>query len=284
MKNYLVSPTRTLEENEMELRNRFLQQFPDYEYVLQNGEVFAQCIDHRWNDKFYNPNWFISNKGYLVSAARRELHLNKPSLKTGGLREGNTTRWTEYIQRTYPNWERDRKKGYYPLYYFYKNTYPKTHGLSDKVFSITMAHLVAIYFLPEADKAKVVDPLWELHHIMPFDWNRAPQFSNWAGNFQMLREEPNTNMREHPERRQHFALHSFAKETSPEAIADLMEKATAPGVPHLIFTEEHGLENWVLAGLRYMAQQDPEAPVLVAVKNEDGSQHSNSYHTVAGVK
>ena len=141
--------------------------------------------------------------------------------------------------------------------------------------------MIAIYFLSEEEKLKVVNPLWKILHIIPFDWNRAPQCSNWAENFQMVLEVPNTDMHEYSERRQHAALHTFAKETSPEGIADLMGRAAAAEVPHFVFTEEHGLENWLLAGLRYTAEQDPESAVLMAVKNDDGSQHSNTYHTVS---
>ena len=116
---YLINVDRELAEEEMMYRERFEELLSRQILPLQENEVFAQCIDTGGDYLYYNPKWFVSNYGYIISVAKGVFYRLKPSLKTGGWERHGETRWTNYIKRTYPKWEEDQDKGYEPQYYFY---------------------------------------------------------------------------------------------------------------------------------------------------------------------
>lgn len=123
------------------------------------------------NYRVYNPYYFVSNYGNIISVAEKEIKMLKPYLKTGP--KGSKTRWTDYIKENY-NWQVDFDKGYVPQYYYTFNYYAKKHF--GKNYKIPLHRLVAVYFLHNGNDALISDN--HVHHIIPFDWNKPHYVSN----------------------------------------------------------------------------------------------------------
>ena len=276
----LLPSGRELTEIEKKFRDKFLHLLGSGGYIPQEGEKIAQCLCHEGDEAFYNPYWFVSSKGYLMSAWCSKMKVLKPSLKTGGAKKKNPSmfRWTDYTKSCCKKWEEVIEKGYSPQYYFYSNSYPKSVGLVESRKRVPMAELIAFYHLPESERSKVFDQHYMLHHLRPFDWSRNPQYSNQADNFQMLLEKKNANKKRHPELRQHMAVHTWASDTKPEKIVRMVEQMSL--APQIVTTD---LERWFLAGIAYTLANQGNVPSFAAMKNEDGSPYLNSYGTMEDI-
>lgn len=280
MNEWLIKINRELNDDEKKYRERFIKLLTEMTLPLQAGEIFCQCLDTAGDYLYYNPMWFVSNYGYVISVARNTFYELKPSLKTGGWERHGETRWTEYIQMTYPQWRRDQERGWEPQYYFYGNSYPNKRGLNNSSLHPIAQKLVALYFLPEDERMKVLNPLYIVHHIQSFDWNRSSKYNNRANNLQVLLEQPQFNVNEYPEKRQHKFIHNSDRATSQVNVERLMKKIQESDVPHYVFLQPGGLERFVLSGLR----ANPDAAVSVSAKNEDGSTYMNAYYSGADLK
>lgn len=273
--NFLIDTKRELNDKEAFFRDKFVEIFSKSGWLLQDEERFAQCLETSEGCKYYNPEWFVSNYGYIISVARKGIIL-KQTLKTGGLRgTSEDDRWTDYVKSICATWEKDKAKGYRPQFYFYVNWYPKYHGLADTEKLVISHKVVALYHCPNGHL--VLDNRYDVHHKIPFNWDKAPQYSNRADNLQCLLEDDTATVTEHPERRQHKVVHNAdvgKKETN-----ELMEKAFSPEVTNVWF-QPGGIEKFVLAGLKI----NPTTAIGVSFKNEDGSTYKNVYYSGSDAK
>lgn len=246
-------------------------------FPLQENERFCQWLETGDDYRYYNPMWFSSNYGYTISVYRNNFKVLKTNLKVGGRKHGTETRWTDYVKHICKRWESDKDKRYDPQYYYYINSYPKSHGLTKKDKQVIVQKAIALYHL--TDGYLVLDDRYVVHHRCPFDWCRAAQYSNRASNLQCLLEDLTTIVSEQPEKRQHSFVHNVARETSPDKILTLMEKASDPDVPRFFFLPGELDEFFVKESRR-----NSDAAIGISMKNDDGSSYMNVYCMGADVK
>lgn len=278
MNDILLNTDRELNGEEKMYRDRFEEIFSIMPLPLQANEKFAQWLETGDEYRYYNPAFFSSNYGYTISVFNNSFKILKTNLKVGGWKQNKESRWTDYVKSIFPKWEQNMNKGYEPLYYYYINSYPKSRGLVKQQKQAIVHKAIALYHLPNG--YLVLDGRYDVHHKISFDWNQAAQHSNMASNLQCLLEDPEVNVKDNPERKQHTFIHNTARNTSQAKIDELKEKSLSPDVPHYVFVQPGGLEKFILSGLR----KNPDTAIGVSVKNEDGSTFMNAYYSGSDAK
>ena len=189
MNELLIESERNLNAEEQKYHDRFIEQMGILNYIPMPGEKFKQMLLTEGDHKVYNPYCFVSNYGnvFSVSETHKTIYRMKPLLITGcsnnnSKDNASSRRWTEHIKNNYEKWETDYNRGWIPQYYFTLNGYANKHF--DKWNKLLLHRLVAVYFLPNGERAITDD--YSVHHIKPFDWNKNPQFSNAWTNLQIL--------------------------------------------------------------------------------------------------
>lgn len=165
-------------EIERECFRRFQKIVNEGKLKFGKNEEIKQCLSRNRDGLYYNPYWFVSSAGYVVSVARKNPKILKPAIKFGGKKSKCTDKITDYVR----NYGQKIPDGQTPQYYFYKNTYGR-----GKAQNVPMHHLIVEYFVPGlfGDNVEV----WEGHHKVAMDWNKPPQENNNADNLQRLSEE-----------------------------------------------------------------------------------------------
>ena len=198
--NILLPPNRELTPNEEMYRDRFLDTMLNkLEYIPQENEVFCQMLSPVADFKAYNPRFFVSNYGTVLSTAREKIRQLKPSLNSGGKKVNNWDRlereWTPYLRETYPQFKREMKKGHTPQCVFITNHFPKDQELGTGG-KLPIHQLVALYFCKNGEQAFMRGN--DVHHKHPYDWSKPQQASNYADNLQVL-----------PHTRGHIRMHNI---------------------------------------------------------------------------
>lgn len=165
---------RNLKEEE-NYKKKLQKYWESYNYILQPNEEIVQCLSEEEDGRYYNPKWFVSSEGYLMSVASSTLKILKPSIKFGGKKSGCESKITDYVK----NYGQKISAGQTPQYYFYVNTY------GGKRKEVRMHRLIAHYFAEDFRDNKT--EVWEAHHIKAMDWNKSPQENNCAKNLQAVK-------------------------------------------------------------------------------------------------
>lgn len=150
-------------------------EFMENGYDKKENEKIVQCLSTENDGLYYNPAWFVSNEGYVLSVARKEPKILKPSIKFGGKKSNCENKITEFVK----GYGQRIPVGMTPQYYFYKNSYGKKPS---KV--VPMHKLIAHYFADDFREEN--EAYGDVHHKQAMDWNKTPQENNKAENLQVV--------------------------------------------------------------------------------------------------
>lgn len=169
--------------------------------MLREGEAYVQMIDDRGDYRYYNPGFFISNYGYIISVWSGEIRFIKPTLRPGGRKINNRERleklWPAYLRYVYRCWETQISKGVSPQHWYTNMDFAKRYGMNNKGHKMVWQRAVYLYFAEDGYKA--LDSHYEIHHRSYMDWSQPCQYSNHIGNLQAVLKK------------EHDRLHKIAK-------------------------------------------------------------------------
>lgn len=220
---------------------KFAEQMEQYNYVWQDGEEVVQCKPP------YPDYWFASNKGYVLTAHRKEIKVLKPNHRYTGAKnkDGN---------RNGQDW-----------YYEYHVSGEKHNR------HVTMHKLISDTFLTSefADDGEKL----EVHHKIKkntFKPDEA-QSCNSVDNLQLLPKSV------------HQRLTHYASKTSTELDQELLKKAEEAGCPILQMPQEQ-LQNVLLQALISTAQNGAPATFYSTTLTDNVAEIEAEAHPVKSIK
>lgn len=219
-------------------KKKFNQQMKTYNYIPQSGEQIIQCKAP------YPCYWFISNKGYLFSAYRKQIKILQPNHRKTGKKskKGN---------RAGQDW-----------YYEFRVSGEK-HNRHIQAHKLMSEHFLTNQFQSEAE---------ETHHKKKsntFQPNEQ-QFCNRADNLQLLPKNI------------HKEVTKIGGKTNEENDADMLKKMKKAKVEVQLTKEQ--LEQFVVAALQQCLAQGLEPTLIMTTLDDDITKIETEAYPVKSVE
>lgn len=214
-----------------EYQKKFEEQMERSEYSLEDGEVIVQCHAP------YPCYWFVSNKGKLYSAYRKELYLIEPYYRETGKKN------------------QDGKRAGSDWYYEYHLDGEKNNR------HVTMHKLIAEHFL-KCD-INYDDEDTEIHHIKgrkAFNKDQASE-CNSAENLQILPKSI------------HKKATYMGNHTQDQIDRDINEKVAKSGCPNIqLDLNSDQFMNWLITAMQESINRGV-APYVYIINDTEDSEH-----------
>lgn len=222
-------------------KEKFDELFSRINYIPQEGEKIVQCRHP------HPPYWFISNKGYIFSAYKRNLEIVKPIFDRTGIANKSG--------------ERNGKSWRYGTRYQKSATAPLNRW--------DMGKMIVEYF---EENEFLMDEETEVHHKKKrsnFSENEA-QKCNRIDNLQTLPKSI------------HKELTHYASKTQKELNQEVEKKVKKSGCPVYAFTEEQ-LEQILIQALKSCLSNGVEPIMYTTTVTDDISKIEAEAHPIKSV-
>lgn len=223
-------------------KEKFDELFSRINYIPQEGEKIVQCRHP------HPPYWFISNKGYIFSAYKRNLEIVKPIFDRTGIANKSG--------------ERNGKSWRYGTRYQKSATAPLNRW--------DMGKMIVEYF---EENEFLMDEETEVHHKKKrsnFSENEA-QKCNRIDNLQTLPKSI------------HKELTKYASKTSKEIDEDMEKKIQKSGCPVYQFTQEQ-LQAIFINALQSCLKQGVQPVIYTTTITDDVSEIEAEAHPIKRVE
>lgn len=224
-----------------EYAEKFKEQMNILNYIPQEGEKIVQCRHP------HPPYWFISNKGYIFSAYKRNLKIVKPIFDRTGIANKSG--------------ERNGKSWRYGTRYQKSATAPLNRW--------DMGKMIVEYF---GENEFLMDEETEVHHKKKrsnFSENEA-QKCNSADNLQKLPKSI------------HKELTHYASKTQKELDQEVENKVKKSGCPVYQFTQEQ-LQAIFINALQSCLKQGVQPVIYTTTITDDVSKVEAEAHPISRV-